>query len=206
MIEDYVAPSIKVIKNAFTQTQLFLDTVAQAPDELWMDSSIDAYNLIPEFRKSRELPIPYGLMFPKVFLDLAYMLHQEATIYSKENGLEFTHMEGVSLLEYNPNTDFFDRHRDDGPNQPRAISAILYINDVEKGGETIFDKFDLTISPEAGKLVLFPANFAYTHQAMPPISGKKYAVITFFGMQLSKDIFDNYYAKYAHYAQGTMPS
>ncbi len=201
----YVAPSIKVIDDAFTQTEEFLKTALAAPEEMWLESTIDAYNLVPEFRHSRELPIPYGLMFPKVFSDMAWIVHNEASTYAKENGFEFPHMENFTLVEYKPEVDFIDRHDDWGPSQPRSMSAVLYMNTIEEGGELIFDKFDLTLKPVAGRLVLFPANFAYTHQVLPPISGVRYAIITFFGQQLSDDIFTRYYPKYSHWKDGSAP-
>jgi prolyl 4-hydroxylase len=73
------------------------------------------------------------------------------------------------------------------------MSAILYLNDVEEGGGTWFDKFDLMINPEAGKLLLFPSNFPYTHQAMPPLSGQKYILVTWFGMEINSSTFERYY-------------
>ena len=73
------------------------------------------------------------------------------------------------------------------------MSAILYLNDVTEGGETWFDKFGLSVKPEKGKLILFPSNYAYTHQALPPVNEKKYVVVTWFGMELDKNIFERYY-------------
>lgn len=204
MIEEYVAPGIKVIKNAFPQAELFLETVSKAPEESWIKSSIDGYAYVPDFRSASELPIPYGLMFPKVFFDLAYTIHHQATRYSRENGFSFPHMEYITFLKYKKGSDFFNSHRDDGPNQPRSMSAVLYMNDVAEGGETVFDKFGVSIAPEAGKLILFPANFIYTHEAATPISNDKYAAITFFGMELSGDVFDKYYSKYGVQKQGDM--
>lgn len=202
--EYYVAPSVKVIPNAFPQHEEFLKMALDAPPEAWLESQIDgdfrgeddAIRYEPGFRRSRELPIPHGLMYPRVFYDVAYTIHEQASIYAKENGFGFNHMEQLSLLEYLPNQDFFDRHNDTGPNQPRACSALLYFNDVDQGGETYFDKFELTIRPKAGTLALFPANYPYSHQAFPPISNTKYVMITFFGMQLNRDVFDRYYPKY----------
>ena len=43
-----------------------------------------------------------------------------------------------------------------------------------KGGETEFPDLDLTISPECGKLLVFPSIWTYLHRGNVPISNDKY--------------------------------
>ena len=61
------------------------------------------------------------------------------------------------------------------------MAYILYLNDVDEGGEThiIFDKKDINIKPEAGKLLIFPANFCFPHEGKKPISNSKYILVGF---------------------------
>lgn len=56
----------------------------------------------------------------------------------------------------------------------RILSWILYLNDVEEGGETEFLYQSLRFKPKAGTFVLFPAHFTHTHRGNPPLSGVKY--------------------------------
>lgn len=194
MIGEYIAPSIKVIKNAIEYSDDLLLVVNSAPKSLWQSSGIDDYDSHDEsIRNSREMSLAYGLEKPKIFFQLSQDIYTMAKDYAKENGFMFSHMEGVNLLEYQPNEGFFDRHADSGPNFPRSMSALLYLNDVEEGGGTWFDKFGIMIKPEKGKLVLFPANYPYSHQALPPISGIKYVVVTWFGEQIDRNVFERYY-------------
>ena len=51
---------------------------------------------------------------------------------------------------------------------------ILYLNDVEEGGETELLYQSMRFKPEAGTLLLFPAGFTHTHRGNPPLSGEKY--------------------------------
>lgn len=51
---------------------------------------------------------------------------------------------------------------------------ILYLNDVEDGGETEFLYFSKRIAPKKGRLVLFPPNFPWAHRGNPPLAGEKY--------------------------------
>jgi len=62
----------------------------------------------------------------------------------------------------------------------RAFVFILYLNDVDKGGETEFlfnnegDYFK--IKPQAGRLIIHPASWPYIHRGTMPVSNDKYIV------------------------------
>jgi hypothetical protein len=56
----------------------------------------------------------------------------------------------------------------------RVLSWILYLNDVEEGGETEFLYQSLRFKPKTGTFILFPAHFTHTHRGNPPLSGVKY--------------------------------
>ena len=58
----------------------------------------------------------------------------------------------------------------------RIMVPILYLNDVEEGGETEFLYQSMRISPKKGTLVLFPAGFTHTHRGNPPLKGYKYFI------------------------------
>lgn len=85
--------------------------------------------------------------------------------------------EPYSLLKYSGGQEY-KAHHDGTGNTPRCISALVYLNDNYEGGELEFVNFGIKIKPEAGMLVLFPSNFAYTHIAHPVTSGTKYALVT----------------------------
>ena len=56
----------------------------------------------------------------------------------------------------------------------RFLAWILYLNDVEEGGETEFLHLSERVKPKAGRLVIFPAGFTHTHRGNPPLSDTKY--------------------------------
>jgi len=56
----------------------------------------------------------------------------------------------------------------------RVLSWILYLNDVEEGGETEFLYQSLRFKPKTGTFIMFPAHFTHTHRGNPPLSGVKY--------------------------------
>ena len=81
-----------------------------------------------------------------------------------------------SILKYE-NGEKYIHHLDDGPQTPRKVSAVGYLNDDFSGGELDFDKLDFRYSPVAGDIVVFPSMAPYSHASLPIASGIKYSVV-----------------------------
>jgi hypothetical protein len=58
----------------------------------------------------------------------------------------------------------------------RVCAWMIYLNDVDHGGETEFLYLKRRISAKAGRLVIWPASFTHTHRGNPPLSGDKYVI------------------------------
>ena len=59
---------------------------------------------------------------------------------------------------------------------PRMFATMLYLNDVEEGGETEFLYQSKRFKPKKGRVLIWPAGFTHTHRGNPPLSGEKYVV------------------------------
>ena len=69
--------------------------------------------------------------------------------------------------------DYYDLNAHEG--YFRAISYLIYLNDVEEGGETEFiDGFKAL--PKRGHICLFPCTWSFVHRGVPPVSGDKYII------------------------------
>lgn len=88
---------------------------------------------------------------------------------------------GYKIQMYPKNQGHFRWHADSiGKNTgDRVVAMVLYLNDVEKGGETEFFHQGIKVSPKEGFLVLFPPGWNYMHCAHTPESGDKYIIQTF---------------------------
>lgn len=96
------------------------------------------------------------------------------------------HGEGLQILkyqigqEYKAHFDFFSGARP--VSNPRISTLVMYLNDVELGGETYFPKLNLSVSPQKGMAVYFEyfyndqtLNDLTLHGGAPVIIGDKWA-------------------------------
>lgn len=56
----------------------------------------------------------------------------------------------------------------------KILAWMLYLNDVEEGGETEFLYYPKRIKPKAGTLLIWPVGFTHTHRGNQPLSNTKY--------------------------------
>jgi len=58
----------------------------------------------------------------------------------------------------------------------RLLTWMVYLNNVEEGGETEFLYQSMRVKPKQGTLLIWPAAFTHTHRGNPPLSNVKYVV------------------------------
>ena len=87
---------------------------------------------------------------------------------------------GYAIQRTNPG-EYYHWHIDGGSHEfsQRQLVAIWYLNSLgNQGGETEFEYQDLKITPEAGKLVLFPPFWTHRHRGKILQHGSKYIATT----------------------------
>ncbi|MEK6772066.1 MAG: 2OG-Fe(II) oxygenase [Pseudomonadota bacterium] len=87
---------------------------------------------------------------------------------------------GYNLQRYQPG-EYYHWHVDSGPGEfmARQLVALWYLNDVPgPGGETEFALQDIRVTPQEGKLVLFPPFWTHIHRAVTMETGVKYIATT----------------------------
>jgi len=87
---------------------------------------------------------------------------------------------GYAIQRYLPG-DYYHWHIDGGSHEfsYRQLVALWYLNDVEgPGGETEFSYQDISVKPQAGKLMLFPPFWTHEHRAATVQKGVKYIATT----------------------------
>ena len=87
---------------------------------------------------------------------------------------------GYGIQRYHPG-EYYHWHIDGGSHEfsQRQLVALWYLNDVPgPGGETEFKFQDIKVTPEKGKLVLFPPFWTHEHRAATVNEGVKYIATT----------------------------
>ncbi|MGM0845610.1 MAG: 2OG-Fe(II) oxygenase [Bacillota bacterium] len=95
----------------------------------------------------------------------------------------YEHGEGLQMLNYKIGQEYkahFDFFKNAG--NPRISTMVMYLNDVEEGGETYFPKLNFSVSPQKGMAVYFEyfydnqnLNDLTLHGGAPVVIGDKWA-------------------------------
>ena len=96
------------------------------------------------------------------------------------------HAEGLQVLHYGPGQEYRDHHDFFEENTPasannRISTLIIYLNDVEEGGETVFPLLRLEVKPARGAALYFEyfyrrpeVNALTLHRSAPVVRGEKW--------------------------------
>ena len=83
-----------------------------------------------------------------------------------------------NIQKYLPGGHFAELHseRTSLQNLHRLFAWMTYLNDVDDGGTTDFDYFDIKVKPEKGKTLIWPAEWTHAHTGSILKTGKKYII------------------------------
>jgi hypothetical protein len=112
-------------------------------------------------------------------ITLKYLLKYEAAnpvIRGLKNPLS---EEGFRMRRYHRSDEHHTYHVDsgqEGRSPTRVLAAIIYFNEAEEGGETVFLNQGRAVAPACGRVLFFPSAFAYVHAGKRVKKGTKYIV------------------------------
>lgn len=134
------------------------------------------FNLTENCKASDEVNNIHNFLISKVFeYKKKYYEFVDERCFPKDHNFE-----QFRIKKYNNDgNDLFDTHVDviDYSSARRFLSFMWYLNDVEQGGETVFE--GLTIKPKTGSMIIFPPLWMFPHRGNAPISNKKYLLSTY---------------------------
>lgn len=172
---------IEIYDNIIENCQEIID-LSEKNNE-WQDARIKGNSFDSEetinknIRSNLTLYInQYSFEVDPIYYEMCKTVWRYCNEYSKKYKVPFYSTEEAQILKYSDG-EYYDPHCDYGPGLPRVFSALLYLNDVDEGGETEFINFNLRVKPKAGRLVIFPSNYAYAHAARPPKNSIKYVSV-----------------------------
>ena len=162
----------------------------------WCDQTIDLFeqskvNTFDDERKSfTELDIEGKEEWSDVKETFIRVCKQNLHHFMKDVSIEKHHLppiidiENIRIKKYVANDkDVFKDHvdviRSTGPSSKRFLVFILYLSDVEEGGETGIPRYNIKCKPKAGRLLMFPPFWTHPHQGEKVIKGTKYQIMTY---------------------------
>jgi prolyl 4-hydroxylase len=109
------------------------------------------------------------------------------------------HAEGLQVLHYGPGQEYRAHHdffKADSPaaKNNRISTLVVYLNDVEEGGETVFPLLDLKVKPKRGSALYFEyfynepsLNDLTLHSSVPVVRGEKWVATQWMRRQRIRD-------------------
>lgn len=187
-------PCVFVYKNYFDVSD-FIENLEKETEKSWpyisWNKSVtgDIGNTLEsEYRSSMEADV-WPLLNDEVVDDIKALSDKYKEIFLKIDeciwdyrrcfDLSLQAVQGMQLLKYENNAQYH-AHHDHSPDTRRVLSLVACFGEEFEGGELEFPYFKKTIKLNKNELVLFPANFPYTHIAHPVTSGVKYSLVMWF--------------------------
>jgi prolyl 4-hydroxylase len=127
-------------------------------------------------------------------------------------GMPLENAEAFQVIYYDTSAEYrnhYDSWEHDGSEKTlrcmknggaRLKTALVYLNDVEKGGSTRLNRLNIDVLPNIGKLLLFENTYTGTnvrhpqseHAGMPVIKGEKYAFNLWFKECRAKKLYSEF--------------
>jgi prolyl 4-hydroxylase len=140
----------------------------------------------PKSKKTTDLTIkPSDINNPKYDIFRSYFetLNKCFLLYKDEYPFLKTFLNKVNIgyfniQKYMPSDHFSRLHseRTSIKSLHRIFAFMTYLNDVDDGGQTKFDYYDIAVKPETGKTLIWPAEWTHAHTGEILKSGKKYII------------------------------
>jgi len=144
--------------------------------------NVDNNLIFPNSKKHVNDQIFFEAIQPSVqeFVNLAWISYEE---YAKKYGVltslaSHRFYDSIKIQKTKPSEGYHVWHceHDNRKNGSRLLLVMVYLNDVEEGGETEFLYQSKRIKPKRGTMVICPSGFTHTHRGNPPLTGNKYMI------------------------------
>jgi hypothetical protein len=175
MLEDYIRVYENVITPDFcSQIIAMFEENPQHHEEVVLEGhrSFKQVNLQqhPEWE-------PFSRALTQVFQQYIRNYMEDCNISDKMFPQQFA-FEQFRMKRYMPNdVDEFDDHVDVGnlDTARRFLVFFLYLDD-NKGGQTEFPQFGISVPPAKGRMTMFPPMWTHLHAGRKPIDKPKYII------------------------------
>jgi hypothetical protein len=170
-------PGLRVIDNVYDRNEEAVQWINENLEFSPATTGAGEHN--EDIRSSDMVFLPLlGFRNPPVIHKMNEAVWKELDRYAHDYEFGFGMIEDPCINRYMIGQSYV-AHQDYGDPGPmrgtRVVSALLYLNDVDFGGETVFSFFNEAVKPQKGRLVIFPSNYLFRHAAEAPMTGTKYS-------------------------------
>ena len=127
----------------------------------------------------KELMLPRNDVYKKYFESL-FKCYEDYNLQWPFLASMVNHLDigKFNIGKYTPGQHFQKIHceRTGLSNLHRLLAFMTYLNDVEDGGSTYFNHYDLDIKPKKGLTLLWPAEWTHAHKGNVLKTGLKYII------------------------------
>ncbi|MBO0600695.1 2OG-Fe(II) oxygenase [Sporosarcina sp. E16_3] len=175
IISKYEEPLIVILDNVLSNEEC--DELIRLSKDKMQRSKIGTTREVDELRTSS------SMFFQENENDIVASVEKRV---SSIMNIPIEHGEGLQILKYTPGQEYkahydFFSSTSKVANNNRISTLIMYLNDVEQGGETFFPKLNLSVTPQKGMAVYFEyfyndedLNQLTLHGGAPVIAGEKW--------------------------------
>ena len=125
---------------------------------------------------------PYGDKFERSLWDKCHEDYKPEDYTLTESYK--TNFSSLQIQKYTPEDKGYPAvHVEQGGDKSlirRYLAVILYLNDIEEGGETIFPMCGTSVEPVAGRLAIWPSGIPFYHCGLPTVKQDKYIITSWF--------------------------
>ena len=127
----------------------------------------------------KELNIPGNEIY-KIYFESLFECYKDYNLQWPLLSQLVNHLDigNFNIGKYEPGQHFQKIHceRSSLSTLHRLFAFMTYLNDVEEGGSTYFNHYDLDIKPTKGLTILWPAEWTHSHKGNVLKSGLKYII------------------------------
>ena len=141
----------------------------------------------PKLKQTTDITIqPSDLKNPKYSLFVSYFnLLKDCFVdyrsqypFLEHSFFNRTHVGNFNVQKYNSGDHFSSLHSERTSIDAihRLFAWMTYLNDVDDGGTTNFEYYDIKVKPEIGKTLIWPSEWTHAHTGSILKSGTKYII------------------------------
>ena len=135
----------------------------------WNDEN-DSKIMLKLRDKLNPLTSNYLKKHKEIFTNVKKIMYEDGNLKKYEPEINL-HSDYKQFKKYHWDNDAFEIEN-------RIITMIIYLNDVEKGGETTFKHINVDpIKPKKGNVLIFPSGPLFAHRGNNPISNTKHICV-----------------------------